>query len=364
MEILILAVLFVVLFVLLLLIVFLLKGRTTDASARLDAALKDQFLNFQANIHRELDSTRTSVEGAKDVISSHAIQTIEQIRNISGTLQKLIQQQEEAQKLGASLKDLLQAPKLRGSYGEVVLEEMLERVLPRGVWSRQYSVDGLERVDCVIKFKDVVIPIDAKFPRDDYIRYLDAADPQDKAGCWKDFVRAVKTQIVSINKKYVKPEMGTSEFALMFIPSEGIYYETIAENNHLGDPSDLLAFAQEHHVFHVSPNTFYAFLQIVVLGLRNIEIIKSAKELQKGLASLERSFGLFYKKHEVIGRSLEKASEAYRVGDDHILRYKRRLDETLKLEGLEAGSEPPGLEEAAEFGGEKARIPSPEDSKV
>ena len=115
MEILILAVLFVVLFVLLLLLVFLLKGRTTDASARFDAALKDQFLNFQANIHRELDSTRTSVEGAKDVISNNAIQTIDQIRNISGTPQKLIQQQKEAQKLGTTPKDQPHAPKLRGS---------------------------------------------------------------------------------------------------------------------------------------------------------------------------------------------------------------------------------------------------------
>ncbi len=309
-----------------------LRGRTGHASGDLAAALKGEFLAFQTDIHQELTATRSSVEGAKTVISDHAIKTIEHINKIGSTVQKLIQQQEEAEKLGHSLKDLLQAPKLRGSYGEAILEEMLERVLPKGIWERQYSVDSGERVDCIVRFKDVVVPIDAKFPRDDYMRYLDAETNEEKNRCWKQFENAVKTQIVSIEKKYVKPESGTSEFALMFIPSEGIYYETIAEKNHLGEPSTLLAYAQDHHVVPVSPNTFYVFLQMVIIGTRNIEIIKNVKKLQQGLSDLERSFGRFYKKHEEIGKNIDRAAEAFRVGNDHIERYKRRLDSTLQLE--------------------------------
>ena len=299
-----------------LVVVLLIKQRSAGASGDIRAS-------FQG------------IEQAKGIISDHAVKTIESIKDLGENLHKLVQQQEEAQRLGQSLKDLLQAPKLRGSYGETILEEMLDRVLPQGIWERQYAIDGSERVDCVVKFRDVVVPIDAKFPRDDYMRYLEAPSQETKSACWSDFERAVRAQITSIEMKYVKPEKGTSEFALMFIPSEAIYYETIAERNHLGEPSAIFEFAQEHRIFPVSPNTFYAFLQIVVLGIRNIEIIKSARKLQESLASLQRSFDLFYKRYEDMGKGIERAAEAYRVGNGHIERYKRRLDETLQLEGFQ-----------------------------
>ena len=254
--------------VLVLITIVLLKGRSQDVSMLVRASLKDELNTFQTGIREDLNTARTSVETAKDVISSHAVKTISEINTIGKTVQKLIQQQEEAQNLGQSLKDLLQAPKLRGNYGEAILEEMLDRVLPKGIWERQYSLDGSERVDCVVKMKDVVIPIDAKFPRDDYMRYLETETPEEKTIFWKAFEVSVTRQATSIESKYVKPEKGTSEFALMFIPSEAIYYETIAEANHLGQPSAILAHCQDHHVIPVSPNTFYAFLQMVDLFVK------------------------------------------------------------------------------------------------
>ncbi|MCH8940526.1 MAG: DNA recombination protein RmuC, partial [Chloroflexi bacterium] len=275
----------------------------------------------------------------KDTVADQTIKTIDQIKEIGETVHRLVQQQEETQQLGQSLKDLLQAPKLRGSYGETVLEEMLERVLPMGIWERQYAIDGNERVDCAVRLRGVVVPIDAKFPRDDYMRYMEAESPEERATHWRAFEEAVRKQIASIQTKYIKPENGTSEFALMFIPSEAIYYETIAERNQQGEPSTILEDAQKHHVMPVSPNTFYAFLQILLLGIRNIEIIKSDKELQVGLSSLQRSFELFYNKYEDMGKGIDRAAEAYRVGSNHIDRYKKRLDETLRLEGLQEGAE-------------------------
>ena len=293
------------------------------------------FRSMTGNVRESLEG----IEDAKGVISDHAVRTIESIKDLGENLYKLVQQQEEAQRLGQSLKDLLQAPKLRGNYGETVLEEMLDRVLPRGIWERQYVIDGREMVDCVVKYRDVVVPIDAKFPRDDYLRYMEASTAEAKSACWKEFERAVRTHITSIESKYVKPEKGTTEFALMFIPSEAIYYETIAEKNQIGEPSAILEVAQKHHVMPVSPNTFYAFLQVMLLGIRNIEIIKSAQELQTGLSSLQRSFQLFYNKYEDIGKGIDRAADAYRVGSGHIDRYKQRLDETLQLEGLQEEAE-------------------------
>ena len=112
----------------------------------------------------KIEDSLKGVNEAKDIISDHAVKTIQSISDLGENLHKLVQQQEEAQRLGQSLKDLLQAPKLRGSYGETILEEMLDRVLPHGIWERQYTIDGRETVDCVVKYRDVVVPIDAKFP--------------------------------------------------------------------------------------------------------------------------------------------------------------------------------------------------------
>ena len=316
-----------------LVIVLLIRGKSEDVSSKIDASLKEQFLSFQTNIHNELNNTRKEVSDSKDFLSKHTVKTIETMKDMGSTVHKLVQQQEEAQKLGQSLKDLLQTPKLRGSYGEVILEEMLDNVLPKGVWERQYSINGLEKVDAVIKLKDAIVPIDAKFPRDDYQKYMEAETEAEKRECWKGYENALKIQIKSISSKYIKPEQGTTDFAFMFIPSEAIYYETIADKNYLGEESKLFEFAQANKVVPVSPNSFYAHLKVILLGFQNVEILKSTRKLQKGLASVERNFNLFYKKYEDIGKHLDKASESYRVGDSHIGTYKRKLDSTLALEG-------------------------------
>jgi DNA recombination protein RmuC len=306
-----------------------------NVATAIDASLKGQFLAFQTELNKQIGSTREEVTRSKDMVSEHALKTLETIKNMGQTIAKIVQQQEDAQKLGQSLRDLLTAPKLRGNYGEAILEEMLERVLPKGIWERQYTIDGREKVDAVIKYRDVIVPIDAKFPRDDYLRYLEAETADDKKANWRRYEDAVKGQIRSISSKYVKPEQGTSEFALMFVPSEAIYYETIADKNYLGEDSKLYVFAQQNRVIPVSPNTFYAFLQVIIHGVRNVEIIKSARKLQEQLSSVQRSFDGFYAKYEDIGKNLDKAAEAYRIGNDHIQRFKTRVAGALRLEGLQ-----------------------------
>ena len=319
--------------VLTVLVAWSLVRRRTGLSSEMQASLRQEFLSLQSGLHTDLNAARQSMEGATEVVAGQTITTIGQIKEIGETVHRLVQQQEEAQQLGQSLKDLLQAPKLRGNYGETILEEMLERVLPAGIWERQYAIDGSERVDCAVRLRDVVVPIDAKFPRDDYARYVQAESDGDKQRHWRAFEVAVKTQISSIRAKYIKPECGTTEFALMFIPSESIYYETIAERNHLGQTSLIWQHAQDNHVIPVGPNTFYAFLQVVVMSIKNVEIVRNARQLQDALATLERDFRLFHERYTDMGRAIEKASEAHRVGDGHVQRFKRRLDSTLQLDG-------------------------------
>ncbi|NQU94998.1 MAG: DNA recombination protein RmuC [Candidatus Omnitrophica bacterium] len=305
--------------------------RSENVDEKLKSLMNDKFMDFQGNIQKTMETARTAVERSKDVISDHAIETLKTIKDMGQTVERMMQHQKEAQDLGNSLKYLLQTPKLRGNYGEEILEEMLERVVPK-LWERQYTVAGGERVDAVVKYKDIVIPIDAKFPREIYEKYLNSEGGEEKTHSWKSYEDGMKLQINSIKSKYIKPHKGTSDFALMFIPSESIYYETIAEKNFLGQPCGIYDYARKNKVIPVSPNTFYAFLQIIMMGVRNIDIIKSAKKLQEALEKIDRNFRQFYTKYEEVGSSLEKATKSYETGNTHIKRFKASVESTLKLD--------------------------------
>lgn len=330
----------------LILVLFWRMRSTDDGKSRLEAFLNEKFIDFSERIHRTMDKTREEVEKSKDVLSDNAIKTLGHIKSMTDTISSLMRQQEKAQQLGQSLEYLLQTPKLRGNYSEAILEEMLDRVLPKGIWEKQYAISAGERVDAVIKFKDIVIPIDAKFPRDDYQKYLSAANDAERKTHWSNYEKALKFEINSIREKYIKPEKGTSEFALLFIPSESIYYETIADRNHLGDPSEIHEYASQRKVIPVSPNTFYAFLNIIMLGVRNIEIASEAKKLQEELSKVERDFSFFYKKFESIGKALAGAVDSYETGERHIQRFKKDLESALKLDkNFQIEEAPRALEE-------------------
>ena len=323
--------------ILILLVLFvaglLLRAKGDDKKEKIESLLNEKFISFSKDIRESMDNARKEVASSKDILSQNAQRTLEHISSMNKTVGTLVAQQEKAEKLGQSLEYLLQAPKLRGNYGETVLEEMLEKILPnKGMWQRQYTIEGGEKVDAVVKYKDVVIPIDSKFPRDDYQKYLSSSMESEKKMHWSNYEKALKLQINSIKEKYIKPEKGTTEFALLFIPSESIYYETIAEKNYMDEPCQIYEYATSRHVIPVSPNTFYAFLQVIIMGVRNIEIAREAKKLQEALSRVERDFGLFYKKFEVIGKSIENASKAYETGEGHVKRFKKGLDSTLKLD--------------------------------
>jgi DNA recombination protein RmuC len=322
---------------LLLAIVVLVRGRKTAAApsvtaAELALAVDDRLKTFQGSITDSMTATRKEVEASKAAVQASATDVHKALAGLSGTIQKLTSQQEGAGKLAEELKSVLQAPKLRGNFGEEALEAMLTKVLPPGIWKRQYIIEGREAVDAVVLFKDVIFPIDAKFPRDDYERYLEAETADTKRTAWKAFESSIKRQVDSIATKYVKPQRGTSDFALMFIPSEAIYYETIAHSNGLDDPNPLGEYCRERKVIPVSPNTFYAFLKVIVLAANNVQLLNDAKRLQTGLAEVKYSFEKFTERFEDVGGNLAKAAEAYGKGADHFDRVRERVDKVLALD--------------------------------
>ncbi|MEW6623362.1 MAG: DNA recombination protein RmuC [Bacillota bacterium] len=296
----------------------------------LDLVLKNNLDGLRREIQDTVYFSRKEMTDAREDMNRQAVSTLKLLVEMQSTIERIISQQEQANKLGQSLKDVLAAPKLRGNYGEVILEELLERVLPKGMWNRQYRISEGCMVDVAVTYKGLVIPIDSKFPRDNYLRYLESEQKEEKELYWKTFEKDVINRIREI-AKYIQPGNGTADFALMFIPSEAIYYETIAEKNYLGQTSKVLQEAERLKVIPVSPNNFYVFLQVILTGMRNLEILTHAREIQNKLARVHGKFDLFYKQYETVGKEIEKAADAFRKGDKHIGLYKRELDDIVEI---------------------------------
>ncbi len=233
----------------------------------------------------------------------------------------------------ASLEDILKPPKLRGALGEMLLERLLEQILPQANYDFQHSFRSGEVVDAVINLGVAQVPVDAKFPMESFARMSAVESEEERSRLRRNFVRAVKGHIDSV-AKYILPDEGTFDFALMYIPAENVYYETIVKGEMEVDGGSLQEYALEHRVMPVSPNSFYAYLQVIVLGLRGMHVEQQAQEILGYLARLKGDFTRFRGEFEVLGRHLTNARNKYDDLDRSVERFGDRL--ALPLSGEEA----------------------------
>ncbi len=224
----------------------------------------------------------------------------------------------------ASLQEILRAPKLRGGLGEFFLEDLLAQILPSRHFSTQYSFRSGEKVDAVIKLGSSLVPIDAKFPLENFKRILDAPAEEDRAKARRQFVADVKRHIDAIAGKYILPDEGTYDFAFMYIPAENVYYETIVKEDALGEKS-LSQYALGKRVIPVSPNSFYAYLQAVVLGLKGMKIDERAKEFLQYLTRLQGDFLKFREDFDLLGKHLGRAQSSYHGAEKRLDQFGQKL---------------------------------------
>ncbi|HVR88508.1 MAG TPA: DNA recombination protein RmuC [Candidatus Limnocylindria bacterium] len=203
-----------------------------------------------------------------------------------------------------SLHDLFRAPKLRGGFGELMLERLLADNLPAGAYELQYGYRDGSRVDAVVRFAGRLVPIDAKFPIESFNAMAAAADDAERASRRRSFVQQVKRHVDAV-ARYISPADQTIDYAFLYFPAEGVYYAAAIEE------PDLREYCAERHVLPTSPNTLVAYLQMVSLGLRGLAMEERSRELHEGIrrASLEvENFRLL---HETLGKHLENATKKY-----------------------------------------------------
>ncbi|OHA63438.1 MAG: hypothetical protein A3E07_03825 [Candidatus Wildermuthbacteria bacterium RIFCSPHIGHO2_12_FULL_45_9] len=295
------------------LIAFILRFRKIEQKPKEDGTgmilIQNQIAQLRVAVDEKLGSS-TKMFQEQYGQSAQLIKDItEKLTRLDETNKQVVGFADQLQDLG----DILKNPKHRGILGEYYLETVLKNVLPPKHYQLQYQFPNGEIVDAVIFVKDKIIPIDAKFSLENYNRILQEKDETEKQVLEKKFKEDLKTRIDE-TAKYIRPENGTMEFAFMFIPAEGIYYDLLV--NQVGalktNTRDLIEYAQrDKRVIIVSPTSFFAYLQTVLQGLRALQIEESAKEIRKRVEQLAQhliAYDIYLKK---LGNHLGTAVNTY-----------------------------------------------------
>jgi DNA recombination protein RmuC len=267
----------------------------------------------------------------------NASETTSRIHERLGKVDAATTQMLERAKDLARLEQALRPPKARGGFGELLLENLLRDRLPPSAYSMQHTFASGERVDAIVHV-DRMIPVDSKFPLDNYNRVAEANTDEERVLAERQFGRDVKHHIDAIAAKYIRPDEGTYDFAFMYVPVEAVYYELAC-----GKTGALLAYAHERRVFPVSPTTFTAYLQVIALGLRGMQIEQHAHEVMAYVADLSRDFERFADDFDKVGTHLEHAQSKYHAAGKRLDRFETKLERAVEEQAEVVLEEPESL---------------------
>ena len=296
----------------------------------LATSLKLEISALTAENRISMDAIRSDVDQKLAAISNSVQVKLDQnIKDGFAQFEKVQQHLSEAQEqlknlgvIGESINDLnnlLKMPHLRGRFGEQGLERLLEDFLPRHMYDLQASPtgDGASRADAVIKFPDRALPIDAKFPREQVLALFETNNPQALDEARVEFARVMKEQARRI-AGYIHPENGTTDMALMYLPSETLYMEAVLN-------AELSDWLNKHRVYPVSPNTLIVTLQSIQMVFKMYEYAKGHERATDELKKAQAAFGHFENRFDDLGKSLSKAQAAFEVAKGHLNRYRNRV---------------------------------------
>ena len=330
------------------------RSELTNSLALTTSQLKSEFESLNLKTAQSLDAIRDRVDAKLLAISGEVQQKLDQnikegfaqFERVQQHLKAAEEQLREVGALGQSINDLnnmLKLPHLRGQFGEASLERLLADFLPAHMFEIQASLADGGRPDAVIQFPDRRLPIDAKFPREQVLALFESSDEAEIEDARHEFVRVMKAETKRI-KAYIQPEHGTTDIALMYLPSETLYMEAIRNR-------DLADWLNQQHVFPVSPNTLLMTLQTIALVHKWYEVASRFEKSRLELAKAQKSFDYFQNQFDNVGKSLNKAQEAFDTAQKHLKTYRGRVTVLSGQEQLELdaknGDEPVPLADKA-----------------
>ncbi len=292
-----------------------LAGVQTEMGGRLEAMNQNVARRLNENVQAMRETSGSVGDRMAGVQATFA-----ELQKQIGGLSEQARQLSETSKLVGDLQRIFSAPKLRGGFGEAQLDALLSQVFAREQFQLQYQFPSGDIADAIVHFPLGSVAIDSKFPLENFKRMLEAGGDADRKIARRDFLRDVKRRVDEIAARYIRPADGTLPFALAYIPAENVYYEAIIRDE---DGNDLYPYCLERRVFPVSPNSLYAYLQTIVVGMSGMRISQRAQSILRELDSLRHELGKLDEIYGTLGQHLKNAALRFDDG-------RRALD---RLEG-------------------------------
>jgi DNA recombination protein RmuC len=295
-----------------------------------------QIATLAQQLNERMKETATTLQTTQSSVG----QRLDNAAQVVGQLKQKLGAMEEASKkiydLGAGLqelKDILKNPKLRGNMGEFFLEDLMRQILPSDHYQIQHTFKSGEIVDCVIHLGNSMVSVDSKFPLESFVRLVQL--PEDQVELRKKekrgFVTAIKKHADAISKKYICPNEGTFDFALMYIPAENVYYETIIRDDLMDDEGSLYQYLMSKRVIPVSPNSLYAYLQVIVTGLKGMRVQEHAKAILADLKTIEGDMSRFRDEYNVLGKHLKNAAGSYEDSNKRLDKFQGKFEKLTEV---------------------------------
>lgn len=240
-----------------------------------------------------------------DEMRRQASGTMESLNERMGSLNQKAMQINDVMNEVTSLRNMFIMPKGAGAIGERLLEKTLHDVLPDDMYETQVHLSS-GTVDFMIKFKEYMVPVDSKLSLEDFNKMLSASDDAQKRAHWKSFSAAVKKRIDE-TAKYILPNEKTTDFALMYIASEGVYYEAFVKNKQFGEDNVLIDYALKKKVYPTSPQTIYPYLMTILQGMKALKIEENAKDILRKVTALRNDYDRFKTIYNIIISHIENA---------------------------------------------------------
>ena len=283
--------------------------------------------NMQSTMDTRLKGVQSELGKTTETLNKQASETTkimnDRLEHATQVISKVQKELGSMSEIGRSMKDLqdfLKAPKLRGNIGEQVLKELLEQMLPKDTFKLQHTFKSGDRVDALLKVEEGYISVDSKFPLENFNYMMKAETEETRETFKKAFIKDVKKHINDIQKKYIRPDEGTLDFALMYIPSEAIYYEIVVNTPELGK------YSWSKKVLAVSPNVFYSYLKAILIGLEGKKIESRAKEILSTIRAIKVDSDKFSNSLRILTKHI---SNAKNMADDVTNNFER-LDNKIR----------------------------------
>lgn len=293
--------------------------KQSEAILNLERRLTDLMIGQLKEIRGSVDGTSKAMHEQISSFTKEATQIREDLKQVQETVKDV-----------STFQDIFKSPKLRGQWGEASLEHILSQHFPPELFKIQYLFSSGEQVDAVLKLPNgKVLPIDAKFPSENFEKMINTAGETEKSFYKKTFLEDVKFKVQDIAQKYILPSEDTTDFALMYIPAEAIYYEIL---NNIGKEMDIAAFAWSKKIILTSPNTIYLTLRTIEHWFRDTQVSKQTQEILKKLAKVHQDAGKLMEDFRKLGSHLKNASSAYGDSENRLRLLDERVEKLVDVE--------------------------------